>query len=367
MNIIPLFKVFMAPGLMKPLEEVLYSGYIGQGKKVDEFEELLKVKFEHPYIATVNSCTSGLHLLLRLLGKPGDEVLTSPLTCTATNWPILANGMKIKWVDVDESCNMDLDDLERKITEKTKIIMLTHWGGNPVKLSRVSEILLDCRVKFDFMPKVIQDAAHSIGSKWRGQHLSNYGNSAFSFQAIKHFTTVDGGCIALRNEELYKRAKLLRWYGIDRETKSEDFRCELPIEEWGYKFHMNDVNATIGIHNLPFLDGIVEKHVENSDYYDSQKIDGVTHIIKDKMAYSSQWIHTIHVENRDNFMRHMKANGIMVSRVHERNDLHGCTKEFRTLLPGLEKVIKTMICIPNGWWVTKEDREYIVETMKKGW
>lgn len=130
---------------------------------------------------------------------------------------------------------------------------------------------------------------------------------------------------------------------------------------------MNDVNATVGIHNFPHIDSIVEKHVENSNYYDSQEINGVTKILKHPLAYSSQWIHTIHVERRDDFMRMMKENGIMVSRVHERNDKHDCVSEFRTLLPGLEKVIKTMVCIPNGWWVSPEEREYIAETMKKGW
>ena len=139
---IPLFKVFMADTAAEEVGKVLNSGFIGQGTKVDEFETQLNDYFQHPYITTLNSATSAEHLALHLIKKPksftkadgygvrenvwegieeGDEVLTTPLTCTATNWPILANNFKIKWVDIDpNTLNMDMDDLERKITKKTK-------------------------------------------------------------------------------------------------------------------------------------------------------------------------------------------------------------------------------------------------------
>jgi dTDP-4-amino-4,6-dideoxy-D-glucose/dTDP-4-amino-2,4-dideoxy-beta-L-xylose transaminase len=365
---IPLFKVFMAPGVEIPLKETLYSGFIGQGKKVDEFESLLMQRFQTNNVLTVNSGTSGLHLLLRLAkDQVGDcEVLTSPLTCTATNWPILANGLKIKWVDVDQSCNMDLDDLERKLSPTTKIIMLVHWGGNPINITCFYDVMLNCYKLYGYIPIIIQDCAHAIGSKFGSKNLNHYFPAMYSFQAIKHFTAGDGGCICTE-ENWYKKAKLLRWYGIDREIPKADFRCEADIADWGYKFHMNDINATIGIHNFPFIDEVVNKHRENSDYYNSFDIPGITKIIPHPIAVSSQWIHTIHVEHRDDFARMMKEKGIMTSRVHERNDKHSCVAQFKTELPGVDKCVQTMTCIPNGWWVTNEEREYIVDCMKKGW
>ena len=135
---IPLFKVFMAPTAAEEVSKVLNSGYIGQGPKVDLFENQLKDYFNHDYVQTLNAGTSVLHMALHLLRKPyksdwpglepGDEVLATAMTCTASNWPILANGLKIKWVDIDpKTLNMDLDDLARKITPKTKVIMLVHW------------------------------------------------------------------------------------------------------------------------------------------------------------------------------------------------------------------------------------------------
>ena len=125
-KIIPLFKVFMSDESIERTVNVLKSGYIGQGSVVDDFEEILKKYFDHDYLLTVNSATSAEHLALHMLKKQyglkdGDEVLSSPFTCTATNWPILANNFNIKWVDIDpNTLNMDLDDLTRKITSKTK-------------------------------------------------------------------------------------------------------------------------------------------------------------------------------------------------------------------------------------------------------
>jgi len=366
---IPLFKVHMTPNIGAKLEEVLMSGFIGQGKKVEEFEDFLKCILQNKYILTVNSATSALHTLLHMFKEKDCEVLTSPLTCTATNWPILANGMKIKWVDVDDTCNMDLEDLERKLSPTTKIIMLVHWGGYPIDLTKIQQIREKCLELYGFMPIVIQDCAHSMKSTYKGNQLSCYYNGAYSFQAIKHFTTVDGGCLFVNSKENYERAKLLRWYGIDRESNKKDFRCEENIYEWGYKFHMNDVNATIGIHNLPAIDFVVSKHRNNSNYFDTALLNtsGITVIEKEQDRISSQWIHTIHIERRDDFIKYMTEKGIMTSRVHERNDKHTCVSDFKTQLPQLEKVVKTMVCIPNGWWVANEDREYITETIKKGW
>jgi dTDP-4-amino-4,6-dideoxygalactose transaminase len=379
---IVLFKVFMSEDVLAPVNQVLMSGYIGQGAKVDEFEALLKTHIGNPQLVTLNSATSALHLAAFLAKQPdaeaswpgiqdGDEVLTSALTCTATNWPMLANGLRIKWVDADpETCNIDLDDLETKITNKTKLITVVHWGGYPVDLDKLAAILDRAQERLGFRPRVIEDCAHAYGTRYKGALLGNHGNiSCFSLQAIKHFTTVDGGFMTLPDENLYHRSKLLRWYGIDRDAPTDDFRCEADVAEWGFKFHMNDVNATIGIHNYPHIDGLVQKFKDNAAWYDGALADvpGVTNMRRDDWAESAAWIHTIKVERRDDFMRHMEACNIMVSRVHERNDKHSCVSEFKAPLPQLDQLVTEMICIPSGWWVSEEDRTYVADCIKRGW
>ena len=131
---------------------------------------------------------------------------------------------------------------------------------------------------------------------------------------------------------------------------------------------MNDVNATIGMSNLSVVEKeVVQKHKDNAAYYNKhlKNIPGVTLLKNDKECESAYWIYTIKVENRDNFMDFMKEKEIVVSRVHERNDLHTCVREYSSLLPNLEKVVEEMVCIPVGWWVSSKDRKYIVQSIKE--
>lgn len=378
---IPLFKVAMSEKAGSSVADVLNSGYIGQGEKVEEFEANLRYFFNHDFVTTVNSATSGLHLALRMhedeirQSYDGEiEVLTTALTCTATNWPILANNMKIRWVDVDPTTlNYDLDDLERKLSPSTRIIMVVHWGGYPVDYRRLRKIGDKCFELYGFRPAFIEDCAHSFGSKFDGTYLGLDHNissiAVYSFQAIKHLTSVDGGAMLLPASDSYRRSKLLRWYGIDRETNTKDFRCEADVPSYGYKFHMNDVNAMVGIENLKVVSDVINGHKSNAAYYNRElnNVDGVT-LLKNQPGFSSAyWIYSMHVDDQEGFMRMMAEYDIAVSRVHERNDKHTAVKEFQTSLPVLDEVVKTMICIPVGWWVTQEDREFIVDTIKRGW
>jgi len=376
---IPLFKVFMSPTVKSKVGEVLDSGYIGQGPKVEEFESDLSKYFGTDNVVTTNSGTSALHLSLHLLKKSneewpgiesGDEVLATPLTCTASNWPIVANGLKIKWVDIDPSTlNMDLEDLERKMTPNTKAIMGVHWGGYPLDLDEIKGVQKRFKEKHGWSPILIEDGAHSMGTKYKGKFLGNHGNFVMnSFQAIKHITSVDGGLLYCPTKEMTERAKLLRWYGIDRNPKGRtDFRCEADIEEWGFKFHMNDVCAAIGIENFKHLETIVDTHQDNALYYDThlKGVKGVTLLKREEGFDSAFWIYTMLVDDRPSFYKYMENCGIMVSQVHERNDKHSCMSEFKTELPNLENTIGNVVSIPVGWWVTPEDREYIVDAIKK--
>lgn len=391
---IPLFKVFMSEDAAPAVSTILNSGFIGQGPKVDEFETKLANHFKQPKsdLLTFNSATSAEHLAYHLLKlpktftipyeygnimiewpgiQPGDEVLTTALTCTATNWPILANGLKLRWVDIDPTTmNICLKDLESKLSEKTKIVTVVHWGGYPVDLVELEAIKLRFKEKYGFSFMIIDDAAHSFGSKLDGKHIGSFDTiTTFSLQAIKHVTSVDGGFWITPYKELNERAKLTRWYGIDRDGPRTDFRCESDIPEWGFKFHMNDVSATVGIENLKHANQIVEGHQRNAAYYNEQLSDitGITLLENDPRKQSAYWLYTMRVERRDDFMRYMLENGIVTSRVHERNDKHSCVSEFKTNLPNVDLVTSDMICIPVGWWVTDENKQYIVETIKRGW
>jgi dTDP-4-amino-4,6-dideoxygalactose transaminase len=370
--VIDLFKVFMSEESVKLTSETLISGYIGQGPKVEAFEKLLAKRFKTPYVNTVNSATSAIHLALHYLkGKHHqDEVLTTPLTCTATNWPILANGLKLRWVDVDvNTCNMDLDDLRKKLSPRTLAIMVVHWGGYPCDLDKLREIQDECEQRFGHRPPIIEDCAHAWGSTYRGDLIGSHGNTTiFSFQAIKHLTSGDGGLLVSPDMEHFRKARLLRWYGLDRES-SADFRCAQNVSDWGFKFHMNDIAAAIALGNYEPSRLNVLLHKANGAYFNLhlQKIPGLTQLENDPIKDSAFWIYTIRVKDRPAFIRMMSDRGIAVSQVHARNDHHNCVKEFREYLPGMDVLAEDLICIPCGWWLTDEDRKHIVDSIRGGW
>ena len=379
-----LFKVFMSKDVIAPLNNILLSGYITQGKEVEKYETELKKFLGTEHLLTVNSGTAGLTLATRLLKKkdetfdwPGfdeenDIVLTPALTCFATTCAILANNVKIRWLDVGlETPNISLEDVKRKLNEYTKIIYLVHWGGIPVDLDELDKICEEHKLKFGFKPMVVEDCAHAFGAEFNGKKLSNHGNiCVYSTQAIKHLTTGDGGIITLPNKSLYDRCKLLRWFGIDRDKrnyKGKDFRLERDISEYGYKFHMNDLNATIGLYNLPYIPKLLEKMRKNGRYFDEKlkDIEGIELIKNNPKSNSAYWLYTIRILNdkKEEFIEKMKESGIMTSQVHNRNDINSCVKEFEEILPNLDILEKELVCIPVGWWLEKEDLEKIVESI----
>lgn len=371
---IELFKVSMDDGVAVPLvASVLKSGYIGQGPKVEEFEQLIKRHLGNDHVLTVNSCTSGLELATHLLKteqqwEADAEVLMPPMTCFATASAVLANNVRIKWADIDETLNIDLADVRRKLTEKTRCLMLVHWGGHSIDMLEVARIQEEYREMFGRDLPVIEDCAHAWGSRFRGEWTGTHGNiSVFSFQAIKSLTTGDGGAMVLP-QHMYRRAKLLRWFGLDRDA-GQSFRCVQNIREPGFKYHLNDIAAVIGIANFERSLADVRRHQDNARFYQNNltNVPGLKVIDAYWVSEASFWLYTVHVQDRKNFIRHMTDNGVAVSPVHARCDTHDCVRDFRTMLPSLDQYGESMVCIPVGWWVTDDDRQMIVDTIAKGW
>jgi dTDP-4-amino-4,6-dideoxygalactose transaminase len=359
---IPLFKVFMPESVLNPLASTLMSGYIGQGPKVDAFEAALASWFGNQNVLTLNSGTAALMLALRLANVGfGDDVISTAMTCTATNVPIAAMGANIIWADIDPMTgNIDPLDVERKITPKTKAIIAVHWGGYPCELDELNRIARKYNVK------LIEDAAHAFGATYHDKPVGSISDfTCFSFQAIKHLTTVDGGALTCRDTESYKRGKLLRWYGIDRESERKDFRCEEDVAEYGYKFHMNDVNAAIGLEQLRYVQETLRKHRENAAYFRERLagLPGLTLLDYQPDRAGSYWLFTVRVRNRLHFMQEMKNAGIVVSQVHARNDHHTMFKDFRRNLPGVDAFVEEQVSIPVGWWLTEEQRAHIADTV----
>ena len=361
---IPLFKVFMPKSVMKPLKKVLFSGYVGEGPKVEEFEHKLAPWFGSKNVLTLNSGTSAIQLALRLANAGyGDEVISTPMTCVATNEPVLSIGAKIVWADIDPyTGNIDPKDVAKKITTKTKAIIAVHWGGYPCELESLNALAATHGIK------LIEDACHAFGATYHGKPIGSISDfTCFSFQAIKEMTTVDGGALVCKSKADCERGRLLRWYGIDRRAKRSDLRCEADIVEYGYKFHMNDVTAVIGLEQLKYVGKTIERHRANAARYDEafKNLEAVRPLRYRNDRCSSHWLYTMRVKDRLKFMEHMKRAGITVSQVHARNDTHTMFKDFKVNLPGVDEFTAEQVSIPVGWWLTEKDVSYIIKTVSK--
>ena len=265
MKKIPILKPFMPPNLMGKIKKTLYSGWVGEDPKVKLFEKKLKNYLNCKYVIVVNSGTSALWLACHLANlKPKEEVISTPMTCSATNIPFLHFGCKIIWADIDkETGNISPKDIEKKITEKTKAICIVNYAGRPCKIEEIKKIARKHSIK------IIEDASQSLGAEYNGRKIGYHTDYVcFSLQAVKTITSVDGGILCMRTKKDYERAKKLRWFGIDREKKfKQKNNWQYKINEEGYKFQLNDVLSTIGIEQLKYLNKLITIQRSNAKYY----------------------------------------------------------------------------------------------------
>ena len=369
---IPLCKVFNSHDVEEKVGRVLKSGYVAQGPRVDEFEGELAKYFRRNEIVTTNSCTSALHLALHILKKKlGSDisVLSSPLTCAASSCAIAGNGLRIKWCDVDRATlNIDLDSVRAKLKYDTPVLLLVHWSGYPINYRRLQQIKDFYQAKYSRHLYVVEDCAHAWNSYFHADQVGTHPEhfSCFSCQAVKTLNTGDGGVLVCP-KSFYSDARKLRWFGLDRDNHA-GFRALQDIEHWGFKFHMNDIAATIGLANLPHVRYNIDRHRDNAAYYNKslRGLDGVTLLRHNQRGEdSSYWVYTLLLEDREEFHRYMVERGIQVSPLHVRNDKLSCFKKYEVKLPALNSVEDRYICIPCGWWVDNKQREHIVKSIRK--
>ena len=237
--------------------------------------------------------------------------------------------------------------------------MIVHYAGMVANLNEFYSI----REKYNI--PIIEDCAHAFGAEYRGKKLGCFSDFAiYSFQAIKHLTTIDGGLLVLKSSSDYDRAKKLRWFGLDKTIP----RLQNDIKEVGFKYHMNDVNATFGLVQLDFLEVNVNKYIQNGVYFDDalSDVEGIEIIKYHDDTKPSYWLYTAIIDRRDDFIQYMQDNGVMCSQLHLRNDRHSIFEDG-SHLKGLESFYSNFVHWGCGWWLSQKDRIKIVELIKKGW
>lgn len=355
----------------RAIAEVCESGYLNEGVQVAKLEEFLARYLDAPrHNATLlNSCTSALELALKLSGVgPGDSVITPSMTCVATNTPIIAAGANIVWADIDPNTGcIDPDDVGKLLwsARPVKAVICVDWAGNVCDLDKLNALCTQ------FGTKLIQDAAHAFGAKWHGDGIAQYADfTCFSFQAIKHFTTGDGGMLTCRDARAHARARRLKWFGLDRDAVKDprgDWRgqqWDVDIVEAGRKFNMNNIAAAIGLTNAQSIQWIMLRHRMNAQVYDDAFAGTAISplcLCQPQAQVSSHWVYTVRVDRRvrDQLMVRLNARGIKAGLVHVPNHNYTCFKEFKRELPGTDEFAATQLSLPCGWWVDPDEARQI--------
>jgi dTDP-4-amino-4,6-dideoxygalactose transaminase len=364
---IVLFHPHVAAKAAEAVARVLKTRWIGQGPRVEEFEQKFSARFggSNPAIA-VGSGTDALHLGYILAGlQPGDEVIAPIFTCTATNIPFLYMGVKVVFADVQPgTLNMDPEDIRRRITNKTKAIVCVHYGGLPCDMNELQAIADQHGLK------VVEDSAHALGATYKGKHIGEISDfTMFSFQAIKSFTTGDGGMLILKDESLVDKAQRIRWFGIDRKAK-QGGHWQNDIWEVGYKYQMTDIAAAMGLAALEEFNSILAHRQTLLKAYE-QKLAGIPGISFIGGGFNDRthaaWMCTVLVEKRAELMTKLHEHKIESSQVHYRNDRYSVFGGRQQGYPNMDAIEDNYLVIPLHTHMGLNDVERVCSVIRSGW
>jgi dTDP-4-amino-4,6-dideoxygalactose transaminase len=366
---IPVFKPSIDEEEWYALKEPLEKGWLGLGPKTKEFEQQFAAYCDAPYAVGTNSGTAALELGFAVLDLDGGEVVTTSLTYVATNHAIIHAGGVPVFADVEEDTgNLSVDEIERCITPRTKAICVVHYGGHPCDMDPIMEL-----AERRGLP-VLQDSAHACGSKYKGRPIGSFGPiNTFSFDPVKNLATGAGGMVTLRDGDIDTRMRKLRWLGHARPPGTPAAPGEMDYyhvtEEIGFRHHMNDLSAAIGIVQLRKLDNHNERRREIAAIYDRAfaDLDWLQTPVLKEYAFTAQHKYVVRVPaaDRDALILHLKDRGVG-SHVHfVPTHLHPAYKEFRTeLLPVTERLWKTLVTLPLFPTLSDDEIAQVIESVR---
>ena len=367
---IPLYSVNTPPNLTTIVTDVFAAGQIATGPNIERFEQMLGSYLGNPKVTVNSDVSTALTLCLFQAGvRPGDDVLMSPLVCLSTSCPVRNLFANIRWCDVDPlTGNLDPDDIPKKITAKTKAIVVYHWTGNPADLDAIHAV-----ARRYGLP-VIEDAGEALGAEYHGKKIGSTGSdyTVFSFYPNRHLTTIDGGAVACARQEDYESLRWLKRYGMHQPSfrdQDGEINPASDIPNAGWNSYLSELAATIGVAQMERLPSVVARHRHNGLFYDKRLagVPGVTVLTRPSSSQSAYWVYTFLARDRDQLLKKFRQRGVCASKVHLRNDIYACFGTDRTALPGVDQFSAHTLSIPCGWWVTDEERENIACILDKGW
>ncbi len=362
------FNVHISPEAPAAVARGLASGRISEGALVRQFEGELTARLGLLHPVAVNSGTAALHLGLAVAGVgPGDEVILPPQTFVATGLAILMQGAVPVFADIDpDTGNLSPTSVRAKVTGRTRAVMPVHWAGYPCDLDEINEAAGAHGLA------VVEDAAHALGASYRGRPIGAISRfTAFSFQAIKHLTCGDGGALCCLGEEDARASFVRRWFGIDRASSQPSILGErlYDLTALGYKYHLNDYAAALGLANFAGLEArLLRRRAIGARYRrELAGVAGLRLLREEPDRVHAYWLFVARVQRREDFIRKLADRQIPTSVVHQRIDRYTIFGGRRDDLPGQDVFDAEQIALPVHDALTDDEVDLIVRTVQAGW
>ena len=348
------------------VKKVFDTGWLGLGSSVFEFENAIKDYLGGRNVIAVNTGTTALHIALDALGvSEGDEVIVPSLTFCASVQAITALKARPVFCEVNvNTLNLDLEDARRRITPKTKAIMPVHYCGNACDMDALLEISGECHIP------IIEDAAHAFGSSYKGRKLGSFGDiTCFSFDPIKNITCGEGGAVVLSDDDMAEEIRRKRILGIDKDTWHR-YRNErswfYEVTTQGYRYHMSNINAAIGLVQLRKLDRFIQKKKQVVQFYNEhfKNIEGLR-ILQWDLQECAPFTYIIRVleGKRDAMIDFLQERGVGTGVHYIANHIQPFFSQYATSLPITEKLWKEILTLPLYYDMTEADVNLVVQAV----
>jgi perosamine synthetase len=366
---IPLFKIYWDKQDVSSVTRAIKAGANwAVGPNVSKFEEMIVNYTGAKYCAVLNSGTSALHaLLLAYDVRKGDEVIVPSFTFIATANAVLLVGAKPVFADMEsETFGLDPEDVEKKITSRTRAILPIHYGGCPCKVRELEEMAEDYNLL------LIEDAAESFGAKIGDRKVGTFGDSAvLSFCQNKIITTGEGGAVVTDSREIYEKLKLIRSHG---RLETSDYFSSTEVMDYvalGYNLRMSNITAALGISQLEKIDKLIEMRRKNARYLtrELEQVKGITVPLPPESYHHVYQMYSVRVnpERRDELIMYLAKKGIMTkvyfSPVHLTH-LYKNELKYACKLPVTEEISRQVLTLPMYPSLTIEEMDYIAEEIK---
>ena len=360
---IPVFRPSYGDAEFEAVKAVMASGWVGLGPKTAEFEKRFAEYLGVRHAVALNSGTAALHLAMVAagLGK-GDEVISTPLTFVSTNHAILYVGARPVFADVEAAtANIDPESVRRRITKKTRAVVCVHYGGRPCKMDALEAIAREHNLI------LIEDAAHGCGGEHRGRKLGTIGRfGCFSFHAVKNLATGEGGAIVTNDDAAAARLRKLRWLGISKDTWSRESKTQYSwyytVEEVGFKYHMNDIPAAIGLVQLARLGEMNARREAWARRYDEALADlaWIERPIVEPDTRPDWHNYVIQTDHRDDLNAYLAERGVSTGVHYIPNNHYDMYKNCRGKTPVCERIWQRLLTLPLYPDLTDDDFRLIV-------